>query len=126
MAFLEIRSPQGTNRVQLDGSPVTIGRLPDNVLQFAADGLSRNHAVIESYGEGWRLRDLGSRNGTKVNGRRVSESKLRHGDIVHLGAVEIRYINPDEASAPKKQTPDFAAAADLERRRAYNQKTIDV
>ena len=126
MAFLEIKSPQGTRRVELDSDPVTIGRLPDNMVQITDDGLSRNHAIIESYGEGWRLRDLGSRNGTKVNGNRVAEYRLAHGDVVRLGAVEIRYINPTEAAAPKRQTPDFSAAAEASRRRAYNQNTIDV
>ena len=126
MAFLEIKTPQGNRRVELDTEPITIGRLPDNLVQITDDGLSRNHAVIESYGDGWRLRDLGSRNGTKVNGNRVSECKLSNGDVVRVGAAEIRYINPNEVTSPKKQTPDYAAAADTARRRAYNQKTIDV
>ncbi|MDZ4754997.1 MAG: ATPase, T2SS/T4P/T4SS family [Phycisphaerae bacterium] len=126
MAFLELKSPHGNRRVDLDGNPVTIGRLPDNVLHIPDEGLSRNHAVIEPYGDAWRLRDLGSRNGTKVNGGRVSEARLRHGDTVKLGAVEIRFIDPEESNAPKKQTPDFAAIADMQRRRAYDQKTIDV
>jgi general secretion pathway protein E len=126
MPFLEIKSPQGNKRIELEDSPVSIGRLPDNTIQSADDGLSRNHAVIERYGEGWRLRDLGSRNGTKVNGNRVAEARLRHGDIVKAGALEIRYISPEDAAAPKRQTPDYSAVAEMARKRAYNQQTIDV
>ncbi|MBL9148446.1 MAG: Flp pilus assembly complex ATPase component TadA [Phycisphaerae bacterium] len=126
MPFLEIKSPQGNKRIELEDSPVSIGRLPDNTIQSADDGLSRNHAIIERYGEGWRLRDLGSRNGTKVNGNRVAEAKLKHGDIVKAGALEIRYISPEDAATPKRQTPDYSAVAEMARKRAYNQQTIDV
>ncbi len=126
MAFLEVKSPHGNKRVELESDPVTIGRLPDNVLQIPDEGLSRNHAVIEAYGDGYRVRDLGSRNGTKLNGGRVAEARLKHGDTVKLGSVEIRFIDPRELDAPKRQTPDFSAIADMQRRKAYDQKTIDV
>ena len=126
MPFLEVKSPHGSKRVELDSDPISIGRLPDNQLHIPDEGLSRNHAVIEPYGEGWRIRDLGSRNGTKVNGGKVAEARLRNGDVVRLGGVEIRYIDPQELDAPKRQTPDFAAIAEMQRRRAYDQKTIDV
>ncbi len=126
MAFLEVKAPNGNKRLELVADPVSIGRLPDNAIQCPDEGLSRNHALIERYGDGWRIRDLGSRNGTKVNGHRVAEHRLRHGDLVRLGAVEIRFIEPNEANAPRRQTPDFAAVAEQARRKAYDQKTIDV
>jgi len=118
MAFLEIKTPQGNRRVELDTEPITIGRLPDNLVQITDDGLSRNHAVIESYGDGWRLRDLGSRNGTKVNGNRVSECKLSNGDVVRVGAAEIRYINPNEVTSTTPLRPTRPAAARTTRRRS--------
>lgn len=126
MAFLEVKSPAGNRRLQLDADPVSVGRLPDNVIHVADEGLSRNHAVIEPYGDGWRVRDLGSRNGTKVNGNRVAEARLRHGDVVRLGAVEIRFIEPADPGAVKRQTPDYAAIAESARRRNYDSNTIDV
>jgi general secretion pathway protein E len=126
MPFLEVKSSHGNKRIELDLDPVSIGRLPDNSLHVPDEGLSRNHAVVEPYGDGWRIRDLGSRNGTKVNGGRISEARLRNGDVVKLGGVEIRFIDPKEIDAPKRQTPDFAAIAEVQRRRAYDQKTIDV
>ncbi len=58
--------------------------------------------------------------------RKIAEAKLRHGDVVRVGSVEIRFIDPNETDAPKRQTPDFGAIAEMARRKAYDQKTIDV
>jgi general secretion pathway protein E len=126
MAFLEVKSPAGNRRLELDADPISIGRLPDNVIHVSDQGLSRNHAVIEPYGDAWRVRDLGSRNGTKVNGTRVAEARLRHGDVVRLGSVEIRFIEPTDPGAVKRQTPDYAAIAESARRRNYDSNTVDV
>src|SRR5207245_5232248 len=48
--------------------------------------LSRKHAVVERTDSGWAVRDLESRNGTFVNGKRVTAHALRHGDQMTVGA----------------------------------------
>lgn len=127
MPFLEVKAPTATRRVELTGSPVSIGRLPDNVLQFGDDSLSRNHCVFEPFGKGYRVRDLASRNGTKLNGARITEARLRHGDTVKVGSVEIRFIDPEAAAMePKRESPDPAAVEEHRRRNRPDRPTVDL
>ncbi|MBI4614366.1 MAG: protein kinase [Planctomycetes bacterium] len=58
-------------------------------------GLSRNHCVIELAPPRVVLRDLGSRNGTLLNGRRVDEAPLRPGDVIRVGNTTLRVRFPD-------------------------------
>ena len=67
-----------------------IGRSSTCQLVLADDTVSRRHAELFLDGGRWLLRDLGSANGTWVNGRRVVEAEVRPGDIVHLGGCEVR------------------------------------
>jgi pSer/pThr/pTyr-binding forkhead associated (FHA) protein len=57
---------------------------------FADDTVSRRHAELRLVEGRWMLRDLGSTNGTWVNGRRVMEAEVAPGDELQLGAVTIR------------------------------------
>lgn len=78
---------------------VVIGRRADADLRFDPDrdlDVSARHAVIVRDGERWLLRDLDSRNGTFVNGRRIHEAELHHGDRVMFGGsgpvIEFRLV----------------------------------
>jgi DNA-binding NtrC family response regulator len=73
----------------LEGGRVTVGRGPDNDLCLDDRTVSRYHAVLTGGEEGWRLRDLGSHNGTFVNGRQVVSGELADGDRLRLGSVEL-------------------------------------
>jgi sigma-B regulation protein RsbU (phosphoserine phosphatase) len=83
----------GSTRVQLEQPRYRLGRSSVNELAFPADEkLSREHLVFERTAEGWTLQDLGSRNGTKVNGVRVTKAtRLAHGDRIAAGHLSIRY-----------------------------------
>jgi len=71
--------------------PLTIGRAPDCDCLLPEPSVSRRHAQLRREGEGWLLRDLGSRNGTRLNGMRVTEEvAVRPGDQVSLGGVRYR------------------------------------
>jgi general secretion pathway protein E len=72
---------------ELSVKPVAIGRHPENDLVIDEDLASRFHCVIEPAGEaGYRLKDLGSRNGTKLNGQKIpGEVLLSGGDIIAIG-----------------------------------------
>ncbi|MFN3649303.1 MAG: FHA domain-containing protein [Armatimonadota bacterium] len=67
------------------GGTVTIGREEDNRIRLADAKVSRHHARIEPRSGAWVLRDLGSRNGTRVNGVRVVRSGLLPGDVIAVG-----------------------------------------
>ena len=68
----------------------TIGRSRDCEIVLEDSGISRRHAEIRHGPDGWAIEDLGSTNGVRVNGRRVSGSQaLSAGDRVELGSTEI-------------------------------------
>ena len=71
--------------------PVTIGRAPDCDCHLIEPSVSRRHAQLRRVDETWLLRDLGSSNGTRLNGMRVTEEiEVRPGDQLSLGGVRYR------------------------------------
>lgn len=89
----------------LAGDRLTIGKDPTNDLVITSDPtVSRLHAVLERYGAGWCLRDVGSRNGSFVNGDRVFGERVLHaGDEIRLGATRLVF-REDEAAVPVSRT----------------------
>src|SRR5690606_13590558 len=65
--YLEVQTAESKSKVRLDGQPVTIGRHPENRLRIKDERASRFHCVIEPVDGGYQVRDLDSRNGTKLN-----------------------------------------------------------
>ncbi|SRR6266568_5400805 len=78
---------------------ITIGRGPDNTIIINDPSVSTNHAQLQLAGQTYRLKDLGSTNGTGVNGIPVTETVLHPGDRIRFGAADARY--EPETSAPK-------------------------
>lgn len=79
---------------------IAIGRALDNDIVLDSNDVSRHHVRIEPAGTLLRLIDLGSTNGTRVNGRRVSEHLLRDGDMVELGSTQLVFRVGDPAVSP--------------------------
>ena len=71
--------------LKLDGPKFGLGRHPDNQACIDDDGISRFHARISVEGEKYWVEDLGSSNGTYINGRRVTSCELNNGDTLNLG-----------------------------------------
>jgi serine phosphatase RsbU (regulator of sigma subunit) len=97
---LFIDSPAAeTVRIRLDRDSYRLGRSISNELSFPADsGLSRNHLVFENTAEGWMVRDAGSRNGTRINGVRLTAiARLMDGDRITAGDLTIRYAAQSQA-----------------------------
>jgi hypothetical protein len=84
--------PEG-DEWDLDSSPLTVGRGSQNDLQLGADEFaSSTHARIEPRRDGVWLEDVGSTNGTYLNGIRLTHPKrLTPGDVVRVGETEMRY-----------------------------------
>jgi S1-C subfamily serine protease len=83
-----IIGPDKGKREQFDAGRITIGRASDNALCFN-DGqrrVSSHHAEIVRNDDHYLLRDLGSTNGTMINGRRVVTSEILHDDMIEFGA----------------------------------------
>jgi len=73
----------------LSGGRITIGRSPECTIPLMDERASRQHCVLQLDSSGtWMVRDLSSRNGTKVNDEKVIESPLRPGDVLKVGSHE--------------------------------------
>ncbi len=81
---------EGRGLVPVHCSPFRLGRAPDNDLVLDDSTVSRYHAVLELEADALAVTDLKSTNGTYLNGRRIYRSRLKGGDILHLGQLEIR------------------------------------
>jgi hypothetical protein len=78
-------------RVAVGEDPVIIGRAPECDVELADATVSRRHAEIVRDGDAWFVRDLGSSNGTKLNGAGVVDQILNDGDELRLGSVTLRF-----------------------------------
>jgi pSer/pThr/pTyr-binding forkhead associated (FHA) protein len=78
------------NPGSLENGRITLGRSSACQLVLTDDTVSRRHAALVVRDGAWRIVDLGSSNGTWVNGRRVVEAEVRPGDDVRLGAASLR------------------------------------
>jgi adenylate cyclase len=88
MARLTIFSPEG--RMERELKPHnSLGRHPDNTIQLLDRIVSKEHCHVDRVGDDWVLKDLGSLNGTFVNGERVGERVLSTGDEISLGATRM-------------------------------------
>jgi adenylate cyclase len=91
MARLILATAEGQQAIEL--RPInSLGRHPNNSIQLLDKIVSKEHCILEQRDGGFVLRDLGSLNGTYVNGERVrGELMLRHGDEIALGSTRARY-----------------------------------
>lgn len=84
-------------RVSLSRLPFRIGRSPELELVLESPRVSKLHAEIDANGHGYLIRDLGSRNGTFVNGDRLAgERHLELGDVVHVAHRELALVQSEE------------------------------
>ena len=85
-ALLRVWAPDGTERtIEVDGTPLTVGRARDNGLVLADTRVSRRHGRLQARRGTLVYTDLGSTNGSRVNGIRVDEIALGIGDRLSLG-----------------------------------------
>jgi len=113
-ALLGVGGPAlGLDRA-LGEEPFTIGRDPSNSLSPEDPLLSRRHLVLESRDGAWILRDLGSSNGTFVNGDRVAERRLAHEDEVRAGSCRLLFLDDTLVSGGLRLTESLGAGCATE------------
>ena len=88
---------------------ITIGRAPDNMIVLDDPSVSSRHAQLELSGETYRLKDLESTNGTRVNGIPITETALRFDDRIRFGGVEARFEPDTRGSQPLPQPEKIEA-----------------
>jgi EAL domain-containing protein (putative c-di-GMP-specific phosphodiesterase class I) len=92
LAYLEHYPEPGlAQRVWLDRFPFRIGRTKTAHHPVYSSKVSKQHAEIRRAGDQYVLRDVGSTNGTFVNGQRIAEAVLHSGDIIHVAHKEFRF-----------------------------------
>jgi hypothetical protein len=83
--------PSG-QRIYVNNAVVTIGRLPECTIAVNDSNISRRHAEVRAGATAYLVVDLGSTNGTMVNGlKTIGEQPLNDGDIISVGATHIRF-----------------------------------
>ena len=92
MPRLILRSAEtGPITHELTDETITIGRAPDNMIVLDDASVSGRHAQLHRSEDVYRLKDLGSTNGTRVNSETITEVTLRIGDRLRFGKVEARF-----------------------------------
>ena len=109
---LEVTSAARDWRLPLASDRMTIGKSPDNDVPLGDDPTASHlHAVVERFAAGWCVADLGSSNGTWLNGERIwSSQRLRHGDEIRVGQSRLVFRDPHSAGGPQTEGEDAAPA----------------
>jgi len=126
--FTRVIGSQRGEQKKFDADRISIGRAPDNMLSLgeSARRVSSHHAEIIRRGDGYLLRDLGSTNGTMINGRRVVVSELTHDDLIEFGAGGplLRFsIESDEPGSGNMAPSVTAGSTNLGRHRVIASKS---
>jgi pSer/pThr/pTyr-binding forkhead associated (FHA) protein len=100
--------------------PTGIGRSGENAVVLVHERVSRRHAQVEWDGEQYLLRDLGSRNGTALNGRRIERpTPLHHGDLIGIGGFTLFFDAADETVGTEEEPAQAGLRVDLATARVW-------
>ncbi len=106
VTLVVLEGPESGRRVRLDGAALSIGKDPASGLCLPDAAVSRNHCMVEKRHEGYLIRDLGSTNGTFVDGTRVREAYLRPGSRLQVGNVVLLFQPVYQADEVPPSTED--------------------
>ena len=104
---------------ELKEGKTTVGRVEDNAILIAEPSVSSHHAEIHVVEKDVIIKDLGSTNGSFINGEKITESVLKAGQVLRLGQVELRLDDgtplPPPSATASASTPAPAPAAGAKR-----------
>ncbi len=114
MPKLQIILPDGTDiSHELTEDVVTVGRLADNTIEIDDASVSSHHAQLTLQGNDYILKDLGSTNGTRLNGTNITpdeEHRLQDADRVRFGSIETSYVS-EHVSQPRAMPDEVEPSA---------------
>lgn len=110
VARLEVCKIRKVSRLEVEDRPLTVGRASDNAVVLSNTHVSRHHCVIEFIDGKPRVRDLESSTGTFLNGKRVTDAPLTHGDRITVGPFDLRFRDPGSLPASDSAASDASAA----------------
>ncbi|HTS46431.1 MAG TPA: sigma 54-interacting transcriptional regulator [Bryobacteraceae bacterium] len=102
-----IAGPLKGNSIPLGEDEVSLGREPSNRVSLLDASVSRRHCLITREAEGFKIRDLNSRNSTFVNGVPVTERILATGDEIKIGSSLFVFVVPHAEPTPKASSVEF-------------------
>ncbi|HEY0881916.1 MAG TPA: FHA domain-containing protein, partial [Archangium sp.] len=121
MKLVAQTGPASGQEFTLEGDELVLGRAADNPVSIPDTSVSRKHALVRKTADGWAVSDLGSGNGTMLNGEAIAdETVLNDGDVITMGDTELRYQGPGSqpagpgeatAEAPPRRPPVRTARA---------------
>lgn len=121
MPSIQFTTPSGSSGLlEISAERMSLGRADDNQLVLADDSVSSHHGEISFDGASWIFTDLGSTNGTKINGERVEALQLADGGSFTLGDVECVFIDQEEASAAPAPTTSRTVSSGSYASRPYD------
>ena len=98
---LKLVGTDGAQSFELrEGPSLVVGRAPNSDIPVLDPTISRRHAEIECSDAGYAIRDLGSSNGTYVNGERVSQRAIAPGDVLTFGKVSFKVTEAPDLPPP--------------------------
>src|SRR5581483_2874185 len=115
--YLQVSSMAGQTEVALDRPRVAIGRHAASDIVVTDTRASRSHCVIEQLEDGnFQIRDMGSANGTIVNGQLVKSALLSPGDVISIGETRLTYLVNDQ------EDPEWLTDEDV----VYDEESLPV
>jgi transcriptional regulator with GAF, ATPase, and Fis domain len=109
--LIGIGGPLKGTAFSLPAGEVSIGRDSSNQLWAPDPALSRRHCLVVASGEEVSIRDLGSRNGTLVNGVPIEQQQMRHGDQIYIGDSILLFLLNEEEERPARNPVEFQDTA---------------
>jgi len=110
-AAIEVVSAQRSSRVELGSNRMSVGKASENDIALDDPSVSHLHAVLEHFPAGWCVTDLGSSNGTWLNGERIwSSRRVRHDDEIRIGHTRLLFRDPTGAAQPETDVEDAPPA----------------
>lgn len=107
MAYLQFLSGKDKDRrVEIDSDETLMGRSSDNEVVLDDGAVSSRHCAVVRDGQKYSLRDLGSTNGTRLNGEVAHELRIKPKDIIQVGAIELLFDGDDvevDESVPRTE-----------------------
>lgn len=108
--------------VALDRERITIGRKPQNDIQIDNLAVSGEHArIVTILGDSF-LEDLGSTNGTRVNGTLIKRHILQPNDVIEIGKYKLKYV-AERNALPQRRTPEAERTMEIPGARADAQRS---
>ena len=86
-----VSTVEGVNTIELEEPLITVGRGINNVVCIEDANISKHHALLIQEDDTYKLIDLHSVNGTCVNGQRITVARLKEGDAVRIGYLELMF-----------------------------------